>query len=587
MSRSAAEKRAFKAQVRAEEEVRIQKEIHDEKVKIDNNTTIRIIAFCFLIMIVGFAAYFASYSFNPDTDSFWLIETGRWIVENKQVPKTNPWTYTEGLSIIVQQPLCAVLNYVWYAHTSGLSDMWKLAMIENVVLVIATLYLSSSFSTRNRRTVSFLSAIMVEVFFISCGLITTRPYQLTTAAMMFLVANLERAKKKDKMPLVFVSIALVTLFQANYQMASLMMILCFLLCYMVGGAVDRLRGKNRLRNERIVAWVLVYVEWLLVRLINPYGLDGASYLNKSTEAMRIVSGRILEMSAPSVISFPFIIITITLFMFFYMAIKRKNWNMTGTLLVFGSSFATCLAVRNFWMVIIAFVAMYTKMISDKKEETKNESVFRIKMEKLRLRIAEELPQSMFKIKELLLAPPKIKKEVPYFIHKVIRYAFLGGTLVFSFLILKVSSYISANTVKDIDSILSFIREEVPADSKVYTAFNTGGIMELAGRKVYIDARPELYSKEITRTENDLLKEWMDLEWNDSLSIPEYVSAHDWDYYFVAKDSVLYYYFEFSDVADCVFDNKYGTFFKIKEENKNIKHIEQIITNNDVVNGNKE
>lgn len=587
MSRSAAEKRVFKAQIKAEEEAKIQKELHDEKVKIDNNTTIRIIAFCFLIMIVGFAAYFAAYSFNPDSDSFWLIETGRWIVENKQVPKTNPWTYIEGLSVIIQQPLCAVLNYVWYANTSGLNDMWKLAMLENTVLVIATLYLSSSFSTKNRRTVSFLSAIMVEVLFISCGLITTRPYQLTTASMMFLVANLERAKKKDKMPLVFVSVALVTLFQANFQMASLMMILCFLLCYMVGVAVDRLREKNRLRNKRIAAWGVVYIEWFLVRFINPYGLDGASYLSKSTEAMKIVSGRILEMSVPSVMSFPFIVIAVTMYMFFYMAIKRKNWNMTEALLVFGSSFATCLAVRNFWMVIIAFVVMYTKIISNKKENDEEKTVFQIKMEQLRLRIAEELPQSMFKIKGLLLAPPKAKKEFPYFVHKVTRYFFLGGTLIFLFLIIKVGSCVSVNTVKDIDAILSFIREKIPEDSKVYTSFNTGGIMELAGRKIYIDARPELYSKEIAKTENDLLKEWMDFEWNNPLAIPEYVSSHDWDYYFVAKDSAIYYYFEFSDIADCVFDNKYGSFYKIKE-NKAAEYIEQtMVDKNVVVNGKKE
>ena len=50
---------------------------------------------------------------NPDADAYFLIENGRYIIENG-IPKTNPWNITEGLYIIIQQPLCSLLNLQWW-----------------------------------------------------------------------------------------------------------------------------------------------------------------------------------------------------------------------------------------------------------------------------------------------------------------------------------------------------------------------------------------------------------------------------------------------------------------------------------------
>ena len=39
--------------------------------------------------------------FTPDSDAWFLAATGRYIVENQQVPVINPFTIHEGYSIIV------------------------------------------------------------------------------------------------------------------------------------------------------------------------------------------------------------------------------------------------------------------------------------------------------------------------------------------------------------------------------------------------------------------------------------------------------------------------------------------------------
>ena len=553
MARSAAEKRELKAKIEAE---RLCKE-QEEKKKLTNQKTMRICVVSFLIMIVGFSCYFAAHLYNPDSDAYWLIETGRYIVENKTVPRINPWTYTEGLSIIVQSPLCAVLNYLWYSFSTGIESMWQLAMVENFILVFATIALSYRFS--KSRTTAFLSAILVEVFFVTYGLITTRPYQLTTAVMMFLIMNLEKAKQKDTMGGVFASVALITVFQANFQMASLIMIACFISCYAFGNGIDRLRQKQRVRNGRIIAWILVYIEWFIFSLINPYGVDGLLYLFKSSEAMCLISGRIYEMQSPTTKSFAFIVMAVTLFFFFYMAIKRKKWNMTEGFLVIGSFLTTCLASRNFWMIVIAFVVMYTRMVNEKEKNLN--SYWNVKLKELRCRIAADLPQSAFRLRSFLLDPSKRKINISDFIHKLFR----GGIVIVACLISTCTFLLSfnaaQNSIKDTETLLSFIKEEIPETSKVYTSFNTGAYMEFLGRKIYIDARPELYSKNITKCETDILQEWFNLEWENTDSIPEYIETNDWDYYFVAKATPIYYYLEYGKVAECVFKNDTCAIYK--------------------------
>lgn len=522
-----------------------------DNLNLDSNMSSRCISVSFLVLLVGIAAYVAAKTLNPDTDSYWLIETGRWIVENKSVPKINPWTYEENLSIIIQSPLCAIFNYLWYL-SSGLSRMWQLAIIENFALILSTMYLSYQFA--KNKTSMFLSAIVVEVLFMTCGLITTRPYQLTTASMMVLVANLERAKQKDSMLFAAFAVAFATIFQANYQMATLVMIACFISCYSFGNAVDRLRTKQKIRNSHMIAWLLIYIEWGILSCFNPYGIDGALYLIKSSDAMSMLSDKIYEMMPPTTMSIPFFISFLSILLFLFL--KKKLQAPIG-FLVIGTSFATFLASRNFWMSIIAFVVAYTLFINREKEN-KNSS---FRWEKLKTRIAEELPMNFFRIKSILLRPSK-KERISPRIQKVMCSSLLIVACILSTLFCLLSFTAGKSSVKDAEAMLTYI-QSIPEDSKIYTTFNTGGLVELAGRKIHVDARPELYSKSITKSSVDLLNDWMDVEWHNPSKIPEYVKNHDWDYYFVASKTPIYFYFLYSEnIAELKLENQAGAIFKI-------------------------
>ena len=49
-----------------------------------------------------------------DSDSYFLMATGRYIVENGEVPKINPFVIHSDLAIIVQQWIIDVINYLLY-----------------------------------------------------------------------------------------------------------------------------------------------------------------------------------------------------------------------------------------------------------------------------------------------------------------------------------------------------------------------------------------------------------------------------------------------------------------------------------------
>lgn len=489
----------------------------------------------FLYMVYAVAIYYAVKDFNPDADAYWLIGTGRWIFEHRRVPSINPWTYEERLSIIVQQPLCALLNYLWFQYFGGLSNMWMLACLENVILLISIIFLAGKYSLS--KTDAVLTAALTEVIFIIAGVITTRPYQLTTAAMALLIANLEESHRKRNVGRAVIAVVLVTLFQANYQMASLFMIPCLISCYFFGNVIGRIRNtwlcyrrvctklpcltenlnevlvySRPIRETGCMEWLWVYLGWGLAGIMNPYGINGLLYLPKAKEAMASVGNRIYEMTAPKTTSFPFILALITIMLFCYLAMRRKRGTIPLAFLVTGSALASFLAIRNLWMSALSFAVLYPQIIGRKREG-----------------YAEIMDNSEVTGKHHLM----IWMGCLFYAAGVISILYAGHNAVF----------VSKDMILPITDMMQEI-QSLPEDERLYTSFNTGGVALFAGHKIYVDARPELYSPDITGN-RDILKEWVEFEWKNTDEMPVRVNNSGWKYYLVSPDTPLCYYLEYS------------------------------------------
>ena len=63
----------------------------------------------YIFAFLGIMLFFCAVSLNPNNDMWWMIATGRYIVENKSIPSINPFVIHDKYSIIIQQ--CFYFNH--------------------------------------------------------------------------------------------------------------------------------------------------------------------------------------------------------------------------------------------------------------------------------------------------------------------------------------------------------------------------------------------------------------------------------------------------------------------------------------------
>ena len=455
------------------------------------------LAFAFVV------ALNTAYSSRPlDSDALFLIENGRYILENG-IPHTNPWASVEGLGIIIQQPLCSILNYLW-SSLFGLQGMWALAILENAVLLACLVVFGRLFC---KDTGYLLEGVAIfEIFAGSLGIVTTRPYQLTIAvSLLFLTSlvNFKRSKKTGKDRAVLTaSVFALSLFQANYQAAFVPMLALWSACFFapdLSGAFQELGQRRPMSAVRCAArsfvnnlgdlWT-VPVAYLFAVICNPYGLNGAAYLLKSREAMSMVGAMISEVRSPEMSSAIHMGLVLgTLVSVYFLRKKLPSWQIYMAL---GCDLLVCMSHRNAWMGAVALLStVLVKLGELKRPEGKR----RPKLEAVLLTFAVVFPALC--IVDCLSKPADIS-----------------------------SVYDSA--------VVSYLDENAKKGTEIYTTFNNGAVLEYAGYRVFMDARPELFTPDITGGRN-VLKEWYEVEYGDA-DPGEFLTESGFEYCYVGKDS---------------------------------------------------
>lgn len=461
---------------------------------------------------------------NPDSDMYWMIETGRFIYKYKAVPYINPWISTKNIPIIVQQPICALLNYIFYC-LGGLEHMWIFAICENILLLAVSYQVASRLYANkfpNKEKLAFF--IIGELILLNCGMITTRPYIITTLNMVFYVGSLFIYKRNHNFKKQMVYTALITLFQANYQMASLIAIPCFISCFFIGEITRNLYFKEKPNYKSLLKWMLLYIEFGFVSFINPYGINGSLYLFKSQKAIHLLKNVISETKSPRTYSMLGLLILLALISIVYL-VKKKLADLPLIYLCLGSVFSTTIALRNAWMLYVYFVFCFIRILPCARNM-----------------------HWYFHISKLGL---KIYRIVLMFLTIAILFAGV-------FNIQKLNS--SQSNMNDLFEIV----KKIPDKEKIYTTFNTGGFVEYLGRECYIDARPELYESSITNGKN-ILQEWYDLEYAGKINIDDFIKEHDFHYFLICKLSNLDVYLKYHD-GYVIWENDKYILYKL-ENNK--------------------
>ena len=96
---------------------------------------------------------------------------------------------------------------------------------------------------------------------------------------------------------------------------------------------------------------------------------------------------------------------------------------------------------------------------------------------------------------------------------------------------------------------------------LYTEFNNGAYFELAGYKVYIDARPELFMKKINNKE-DIYTEYIDVV-NGKTDVREFISKYNFTHLVTNNLSITGIYLKYSDDYRLIVENElYSLYEKI-------------------------
>ena len=460
-----------------------------KKIDITKNLYFYIAAF------LGIMIIFCAVNLNPNNDMWWMISTGRYIVENREIPKINPFTIHNGYEIIVQQWLTAIFNYEIYIHFGNIGFITTAILMTVLSLFLCYRYISMF--TNDINTKILLISVVVFVF---SSFAATRPTIFTIPLILFELINLEKwngDKKKIRylLPLIFLSVL-----EINIHAALWPLLLLFMLPYIAPGCalsfkyfVTELVNRKRL----IIADIFMF----LCGFLNPNGVNAMLYLVKSYKKTALMNS-ILELQKPAILGIWGILLIVQIvFLVLYLREYGTNSDFSKVFLAAGTIFMSCTAVRNVWMAAIGCLPLFASM----------------------------LPKMI-----------RFRKEHIYELWKtfIINAVLLGCIAV---ILPEIAGQIENKKIpaKNAAEYLASVAE--PDRERVYTSFDNGGMFEWYGFEVYTDARPELFTKEVNKKES-IDSEIYNVEYG-FVDYRDFIDKYDFTYIVVNDDTPFAYYLE--------------------------------------------
>lgn len=405
----------------------------------------------------------------PDSDSFFIIRTGEYIVQNKEVPTTNPFVIHEDFDVIIQQWGFDAIIYILYS-IFGYAGLFACS----AVLFLLATFLMSKFIDIYTENVNYKLILLFIFVYIYRRWAVVRPtsFSFNMLLSVIIIAELYRRGKKKWMIalLPFISLALVNLHASMWPLMFVMLLpyICPNVITLWANKLTYL--KSWWREWRMVLFVMLIM--FAVGFLNPYGFDGMTYVIKSYGAANTIV--IEELTPPAVFSiYGALIISTIIALAFYVDRKRSSVDSANCYMALGTSFMAMTHKRNTWFCFFGAIPLFAKLLEYAKISWLQEQ-------------------------------KKLSRPIKMLIALLLCIVVLLTSLFYTF---HVSDGEFTPTIAA-DYLDQFNNQE---DIILYTDFNNGAYMEFRGYKVYMDARPELFSKKINNKE-DVLTEWALLDY---------------------------------------------------------------------------
>ena len=469
----------------------------------------------------------------PDTDTYFLAATGRYIVENGIVPTINPFVIHEGLDVIIQQWGFDVMIYELYDNFGNLGLFAYVTIAYSLMIVLLYRYISLFTKNNWSRSITMLLS-----GFLFLPFATVRPTSFTILSLLSLLYCVEQyyrtAKVKYLIPLPIISIVQINMHSSLWPIMFVLMI-----PYLFPHNVYT---KKEEMLTALKQWWVRY-RWLLLTalimmgcgFINPNGLNGILYVFKSYGVANQCG--IMELQSPTMVSALGILCIAAIILLTAFVASRvrfiKNLNeiygdVTRFYMAAGTILLACMHLRNIWYLILGVMPIVA-MVMDK-----------------------------------LPAPPIKSKEES----NIKRLAKILGVIALPCLLAIVlaiptpySRYSNEDTPLTPKEAVKYLDNFNKDDIKLYNEFNNGAYLEWKGYKVYMDARPELFSIKVNNKE-DVLTEYINLT-NGELDYREFLQKYQFTHLLVSNKTMTVFMENADDYKVVVEGKGYKLFEKIK------------------------
>ena len=413
-----------------------------------------------VILSIAIFIAFLSFQFN-DTDLYYLIATGRYILQYKTVPHINPFCITENCGIVLQNWLYCVLVAFVYDHfySAGLWLMQSLLLGVMYIVILAFL----NYGSYKDRILSHLLTICTIVIF---GYTNLRPEMLTFILVVTQILIIERYMKTSCKRLLY-CLPLIILVEANMHASYLFIHFVILLPYCVPMIRNTVINDQSIPLEKMKEFVIPIVLMVFAMFVNPYGAKNAFYFLNALRTRTLFVSGIGEHYAYAVDT-PYAVVFLIMVCIFIACLIYRKLDSISFYMFVGFSFLFVLAAK--WVIFFALGCLY---------------IFRILA-----KIAHE--------KNIALSnSPAFSRQYTYGFTVLLGIG-LAGILLCNIDIISnkyASDYLTMNGPfinSGIVQCVKYIKERNPR-ADVYTLYENNNYLQFCGFRTYTDARPELYS----------------------------------------------------------------------------------------------
>lgn len=448
-----------------------------------------------------------------DADSYFLATTGRYILENGEIPKINPFVIHSDFQLIVQQWASCILNYTLYGGF-GVTGMliWSLGTL---IVTEVLIYRYLGFFTENTRVKLYVVTICSLLIM---GFCNVRPTSISMNILLLELIVLEKFNRGSKRALIalpFLSLALI-----NLHAAMWLMLFVFTLPYLVPGLNSLLNirevgnrfnteldYRNKFKNEVLKRLQILFIDFasFAVGTFNPNGLNGMMYTLYSYGGVSD-DNFISEMKSATVFSqwgIFLVLSAVVIAIYIYKFKDDLQWNRVY--LALGTWILAAKNLRSIWMLIFGTAPILVILLQCCVSNT-----------------------------------VKIKYKPKDYKMLAIVY-----TIAIVAVMIVVTPGIQTRNISDSGhspvlaaDYLDSLPEDEKDDIVLYTGFNNGSYMEWRGYKVYLDSRAESFLKKLNGVD-DILDEYKKVL-RGTADYSEFLSKYNFTHLVVSEPTLQIY-----------------------------------------------